>query len=86
MIDELEQERIFERIRKEDYEQAYKEAYKETYEKAYEKAFNESFRGSMAKAIRYVMKNQNISFEEAMKVLGLPVSERADYANRVGAN
>lgn len=40
----------------------------------------------LALALANLMKNQNISLEAAMKILGLPLSERAQYAKMVGAN
>lgn len=66
MIDERKQERIIERIRKEDYE--------------------EGFRLGRVQALKGLMKTQNVSLEEAMKEIGIPLSERDDYAKRVGAN
>ena len=67
MIDERKQERIFEQIRKEDYEAAY----------------NEGFRLGIVQALTGLMKTQHIS--EAMKAIGIPLSERDDYAQRIGA-
>lgn len=72
MIDERKQERIFEQIRKEDYEEAYQEAYEE------------GFRLGRVKALKGLMKTQHISLEEAMKAIGIPLSERDDYAQRIG--
>ena len=69
MIDERKQERIFEQIRKEDYEEAYKEG----------------FRLGIVQALKGLMKTQHISLEEAMKAIGIPLSERDDYAQRIGA-
>lgn len=40
----------------------------------------------LAFALANLMKNQNISLEAAMKILGLPLSDRAQYAKMVGAN
>lgn len=70
MTDQFKQEKIFEQIRKEDREEGKQEGKQE----------------GLAFALANLMKNQNISLEAAMKILGLPLSERAQYAKMVGAN
>lgn len=52
---------------------------KRGFEKGFSEGFTEGFSEGLSKVIKILMEKLNISFEEALDILGIPDSEKERY-------
>ena len=57
--------------------------YREGYLRGYEKGYREGFRIGVVFSLRNLMKNMTLTKEQAMEALGIPESEREQYAKEL---
>lgn len=57
--------------------------YREGYLRGYEKGYREGFRIGVVFCLRNLMQNMTLTKEQAMEALGIPESEREEYAKEL---